>query len=158
MKTGTADTAHIQVKDKAVRRAEYPELLSYFYSGCKHVKPVYDYRTQNITFMDWFFCRVRCVCLLNTLYYFACRLNTLNSWLWHYWYEILSCGESITFDTFQWLTLQNQPCGQHLYYGFTIKTAKGKTHTISIAERDDLDEQLFSRPIGHNTFKGSSNK
>eukprot|EP00102_Acyrthosiphon_pisum_P019491 XP_016656701.1 PREDICTED: uncharacterized protein LOC107882615 [Acyrthosiphon pisum] len=32
------------------------------------------------------------------------------------------------------------------------------THNISIGERDDLDEQLFSRPIGHNTFKGSSNK
>ncbi|XP_029342129.1 uncharacterized protein LOC100573725 [Acyrthosiphon pisum] len=32
------------------------------------------------------------------------------------------------------------------------------THNISIAKRDDLDEQLFSRPAGHNTFKGSSNK
>ncbi|XP_060859235.1 uncharacterized protein LOC132936511 isoform X2 [Metopolophium dirhodum] len=27
---------------------------------------------------------------------------------------------------------------------------KLNTHNTSIAERDDLDEQLFSRPIGHN--------
>lgn len=50
IRAGPVDTDHIQVKDKAVRSAEYPELLrvaGYFYSDYKHLKPVYDFRTPS---------------------------------------------------------------------------------------------------------------